>query len=133
MLQPSSDDGQSDVPLSPVTDSTESSMWCSNLDKFSNILRSSMTNLNTASDNHRTNRTQSSLNKSVDSIAVSPTALDDLEEREESSETESQQTEERVIDESECSEEEHCYSKPLSSGIMKHYYLSTNNLLNTTE
>lgn len=142
MLQPSNDDGQqSDTPVSPTADGTESSMWCSNLDKFSNILRSSMTNLHTIADNHpKSYKTLGSRTKSVDDIADSKDILDELAEEStesigETSETESQQTgEDRQISQHcESSEEEPSYSKPLSKANMGHYYLSSNNLLNALE
>ena len=130
-----------DVPTSPTMadNGNESHMWCSNLDKFSNILRSSMTNLNTATDNGTSKpyRTLKSLS-SVDHVENSTDIIiDDLIEEsaeipDETSETESQITREDRMPagENESSEEESYFSKPLSKTNMKHYYLSSDDLLN---
>lgn len=129
-----------EVPMSPTTEGgNDSHMWCSNLDKFSNILRSSMTNLSSPTDNgNKSYRTLKSLS-SVDHMATSDLIIDDLIEEsrelvEETSETESQlTTEDRPAvsgDHESSEEEEQYYSKPLSKTNMKHYYLSADDLLN---
>lgn len=144
MLQPSVDENmQQSDPISPVTDVSESSMWCSNLDKFSNILRSSMTNLNTISDNHpkpyRSLKSLGSTENILDHSATIGELVEECPEQfEETSETESQQTtEDRHISEQCVSSEDdddasYC-SKPISKSDMKQYYLSSHNLFNTSE
>ncbi|XP_067935160.1 uncharacterized protein [Watersipora subatra] len=88
MLQPSSD-APSQVDC---TEGTESSMWCSNLEKFSNILRTSMTNVNVPCENQlKTCGTLSSYNTSMNNILDEP-LMEESDVRE-VSKTESYQSE----------------------------------------
>lgn len=136
MLQTSVDEShQLELPVSPTVEQNESSMWCSNLDKFSNILRSSMTNLSTMNDSTLkpykpviTHYEDSSNNSDI----IDELIEGSLDLPEENSETESQLTEDnKTMDQCESSDEEIYYSKPLSKSNIKHYYLSSNNLTRT--
>lgn len=129
MLQSSTE--ENNQPLSPSEAGTESSMWCSNLDKFSNILRSSMSNLHTAADTHQKGfHTLTSIEDEGDNNAI----LEEIIGQSETSETESQMNadDRQLTDQqnsSSCSsDEEFPQHKSFSKSSMKHYYLSMNNL-----
>lgn len=131
MLQNSTE--ENNQPISPSEVAAESSMWCSNLDKFSNILRSSMSNLHTATDtNHKSFTTLTSIEDEGDNSAI----LEEIIAQSETSETESQMNSDdrQPTDQhsSGCSsDDEIVQQKSLSkSNSMRHYYLSTSNLNN---
>jgi len=126
-LQLHNQGSREEVPNSPTTEG-EGSMWCSNLDKFSNILRSSMSNLNTADIQNKHFTTMTSLDEGDGSQILEDLvhkSISDESEVDESSMTESQITQQ--LTDNEESDEEYD-SKPLTKTNLKHYYLSTTNL-----
>lgn len=138
MLQTSVSSGGAEHPTAETpespTDTGESSMWCSNLDKFSNILRSSMTNLHVADSPNKPSRVLQPMTSIEDVDRADVSEETSASQRMENSDTESQQTaaeDGQLSEHDESSEEERYYPKPLSKTNMAHYYLSSTNLLNT--
>lgn len=129
--QTSVEEDQPDI-MSPVESGNEKALWCSNLDKFSNILRSSMSNLHSITETQsKSYRTLTSIDEPEDSTGSSSEQIEEVE----NSETESQQcsAEDRGLPVSQSpiqSSEDECDTYKLSRTNLKNYYLSTNNLTN---
>ena len=116
-----------DGEVENFTDNSAESLWCSNLDRFSNILKSSISNIHAAAELDAT--TASKLNVIKDEESCSSSAGSDHDN--ETSETESQldgKSDVAVLADDDAASEDSQIVSKISKSHMKHYYLSTSDL-----